>query len=145
MNEDKKWGKLFYDTGEIKFEGFVDNDIPCGVGVTYFKNGNKHMEGVFADWFIEIGREYYENGALRYEGEYNKGPRNYYGPRYFIKGKLYRDDGSLWFDGEFIIFHSFSVGYPMFKGEDSFLKGIIYEKDGISKPIDRHIELKYIE
>jgi hypothetical protein len=53
------------------------------------------MEGLFGDWFIEKGRKYYENGHLRYEGDYNRGPRHYYGPRYFVKGNLYHETGKI--------------------------------------------------
>jgi hypothetical protein len=60
------------------------------------------MEGNFGgDWFIETGTEYYENGSLRFIGEYNKGPRTYYGPRYFITGKLFDYSGCLWYEGSF--------------------------------------------
>ncbi|MFA6308602.1 MAG: hypothetical protein WC677_02505 [Clostridia bacterium] len=140
MEDESMWGKLYFDTGELSYEGFIKDKMPCGVGVSYFKNGNKHFEGIFADWFIEIGREFYENGVLRYEGVYNKGPRTYYGPRYFTKGKLYREDGTPWFDGVFLIFHSFSVGMPLYEGEKSFYQGIIYHEDGTEEIIDKPYE-----
>ncbi|MGV8981608.1 hypothetical protein [Clostridium sp.] len=38
------------------------------------------MEGTFADWFIVTGTEYYKNDNIKFVGEYNKGPRNYYSP-----------------------------------------------------------------
>lgn len=123
-------GKLYYETGELLYEGSILKDTPYGPGIKYFKNGNIQMEGFFGDWFIEEGREYYENGNLRFEGEYNKGPRHYYGPRYFVKGKLYRESGELWFEGNFRVHHSFTIGFPMQKFPDSFAKGIEYDKEG---------------
>lgn len=87
-----KYGKIFYDTGELKYEGYLkphdqlNEDIPFGKGIKYFQNGQKHMEGFFEDWFISEGKEYYENGNLRFEGKYNTGPRYYYGPRFFVQG-----------------------------------------------------------
>jgi antitoxin component YwqK of YwqJK toxin-antitoxin module len=47
------------------------------------------------DWFIETGIEYYENGNIKFIGEYNKGPRTYYSPRYFVSGKLFYEDSVL--------------------------------------------------
>lgn len=122
-------GKLYYDTGELKYEGFIKDGTPCGMGIKYYKNGQKHLEGNFADWFIESGREYYENGSLRFEGKYNSGPRSYYGPRYFVSGRLYYDTGELWYEGSFSFTHS-STGYPLFKGSESFCKGVEYNKYG---------------
>lgn len=123
-------GKLYYETGELKYEGWIKDDTPHGLGVKYYKNGQKHMEGRFGDWFIESGKEYSENGNLKFEGEYNYGPRWYYGPRYFVEGKLYYETGELWYEGKFFITHSFSIGYPLFKGSDSFSEGIGYDKFG---------------
>lgn len=79
------------------------------------------------------GREYYENGHLRFEGEYNKGPRHYYGPRYFVKGKLYRESGELWFEGSFRVYHSFTIGSPIQKFPVSFAKGMEYDREGYIK------------
>ncbi|WP_080831881.1 hypothetical protein [Cohnella massiliensis] len=123
-------GKLYYDSGELRYEGFIQNEMPCGQGISYFKNGRKHMEGRFGDWFIEEGKEYYKNGNLKFEGKYNSGPRTYYGPRYFVEGKLYYESGRLWYEGTFDIEKHGSMGYPIFKGSKSFLSGIEYDEVG---------------
>ena len=88
------------------------------------------MEGSFGDWFIETGIEYYENGNVKFIGEYNKGPRLYYGPRYFLFGRLFDESGDLWYEGSFSIKKRGSMGYPSFEKEKSFNDGTEYNKDG---------------
>ena len=95
-NETVTWGKIYYSTGDLKYEGFMKLSsnskdlVPSRQGISYFENGKVNMEGNFGnDWFIETGKEYYNNGNIRFIGEYNKGPRNYYGPRYFVFGRLF--------------------------------------------------------
>ncbi|MGH4117930.1 hypothetical protein [Clostridium sp.] len=142
MNENEKitWLKIFYLTGELKFEGFtkysanVKELVPSGQGVKYFINGQKHMEGCFNDWFIETGTEYYWNGNIKFIGEYNKGPRNYYGPRYFILGRLFDESGKLWYEGTFK-FRRSGVGYPCFEKDKSFKEGTEFNSDGSVKKI----------
>lgn len=138
-NEEVTWQKIFYPTGEIKYEGFskIDSNlkelIPSGQGVLYFKNGKKHMEGSFGnDWFIESGTEYYDNGNIKFIGEYNKGPRTYYGPRYFVFGRLFNRYGILWYEGTFHFDRS-GVGYPIFQKENSFVNGTEFNEDGSVK------------
>lgn len=134
------WNKILDHNGVLKYEGFtVYNDSskefqPCGQGVKYFNNGTKHMEGYFDDWFIETGIEYYENGNIKFIGEYNKGPRTYYGPRYFVFGRLFDESGTLWYEGTFD-FKKNGVGYPIFEKENSFKKGKEYNNDGSIKKI----------
>lgn len=123
-------GKLYYNFGELHYEGSIRGSIPYGLGIKYFKSGQKHMEGFFGDWMIEEGKEYYENGHLRFEGCYNKGPRTYYGPRYFVEGKLYYDTGELWYEGTFKRIQVGSMGYPVFRPGESFCVGTEYGKQG---------------
>ena len=124
------YGKLYFDTGELQYEGYIKNNMPYGRGVKYYKNGTVHMEGIFGDWMIEEGKEYYENGNLKYEGTYNKGARNYYGPRYYRIGKLYKESGHLCYDGTFNIQKQGNLGYPLFKGAASFYTGTEYDELG---------------
>ncbi|MDD9271476.1 hypothetical protein ACFPES_31015 [Paenibacillus sp. GCM10023248] len=88
MGAQENHGKLFYDTGKLHYEGGLKDVIPLREGIKYYKNGMKHMVGLFEDWFISSGREYYENGNLKFEGKYKSGPRQYYGLRFFHEGKL---------------------------------------------------------
>ena len=123
-------GQLYYDTGELKYEGMHNDGIPHGLGTRFFRSGQKHMEGRFAGGLMVVGKEYYENGHLRFHGQYNQGPKTYYGPRYFVQGKLYYETGELWFEGSFKIEKHGSMGYPVFKGSESFYQGIEYDKNG---------------
>lgn len=124
-----KWQEIYYPSGALKYEGFTKIDskvnelIPYGQGIKYFEDGKKNMEGNFADWFIVTGTEYYKNGNIRFIGDYNKGPRNYYGPRYFVFGRLFNESGELWYEGTFNIKHSLN-GFPLFRGEKSFKNGM---------------------
>lgn len=144
-----KWQEIYYPSGSLKYEGFTKIDsrvnelIPCGQGIKYFENGKKNMEGNFADWFVETGTEYYKNGNLKFIGEYNKGPRNYYGPRYFVFGRLFNEVGELWYEGTFNIKHSL-VEYPLFNKKRSFKNGIEFNNDGKIKEnyIDGTAQLK---
>jgi hypothetical protein len=65
-------------------------------------------------------------------GDYNKGPRNYYGPRYFVFGRLFNKEGTLWYEGTFNIGHSL-IGYPLFRKEESFKDGTEFNNDGTVK------------
>ena len=121
--------RLFYESGELRYEGATLSGRPNGQGIEYFENGKIHWEGWFRDGLLVEGKEYYENGNLRFEGDYNKGPKDYYGPRFFVKGKLYLETGELWYDGTFQFKRS-SVGYPFFQNQQSFVKGTEYDKLG---------------
>jgi len=59
-------------------------------------------------------------------------PRNYYGARYFIFGRLFNEAGELWYEGTFNIKHSL-VGYPLFYKERSFKNGIEFNNDSTIK------------
>ena len=66
------WEKLYYSSGDLRYEGFMKLSsnskdlVPSGQGISYFENGEINMEGNFGnDWFIETGKEYYKNGNIR--------------------------------------------------------------------------------
>ncbi len=127
-------GKLYYDTGELYFEGTYDDSewnnlkpwepLRLIEGTEYYKNGNKYREGKFQISGLLEGREYYESGTIKFEGIFNDkhGIRNapidkgrsgsYYGPAYPIEGKFYAKDGTLVYEGEFRVVHQGGVGYP---------------------------------
>ena len=91
-----------YPSGSLKYEGFAKIDskvnelIPCGQGIKFYEDGKKKLEENFADWFIVTGPEYYKNGNIKFIRDYNKGRRNYYGPSYFVFGRLFNEKGELW-------------------------------------------------
>lgn len=127
-------GKLFYETGEIKYEGEYKMGnagyMPNGFGISYYKNGNKQLEGLFNDWFIDVGLEYYPNGQLKFEGNFNKRPRASFGPRFYASGVLYRENGSKWFIGTFNILKRGPIESPLIKFPECFYDGIEYSESG---------------
>lgn len=67
-----KYTEIYYENGNLKYEGMVKNKIENG-----------------------YGKKYYENGRLQYEGEWHNG-------LYHGKGKIYNEDGTLKFNGKWI-------------------------------------------
>lgn len=158
MEKKKEWfhvqrGIVYYDTGEKYFEGYYDTVRSCGSsdviypsrplillkGTTYYRNGNKHMDGLLQISGLLVGRIYYPDGQLKFEGvcndkfgnhTYESNGKTYYldgtylsdqrlyqggsyfGPSYPIKGKYYDEDGKLIYQG---IFQKTKIGcmcYP---------------------------------
>jgi hypothetical protein len=69
----------------------------------------------YAGW----GKEYYENGNIKFEGIIQKGIYFFYGARRYVVGKLYYEDGNLRYEGTFTSLKSYA-----------FAKGIEYKRDG---------------
>lgn len=139
---DIKWNQLFYDGGELLYEGFVRLHpdlkyyIPRGQGTKYFKNGQKWMEGRFNGMSIESGIEYYGNGNIRFIGEYNQGDMGLsHRPRFFVFGRLFYETGQLWYEGELSINLYNEIGWRQPLGDDSFKRGTEYNEDGSVKKI----------
>ena len=87
-------GKYYYENGEY-YIGDWGNSLRNGTGKLYYKNGNLKYEGDFIeDNFEGKGKYYYRNGDI-YEGEYQKGLRH-------GKGKVINKHGSLKYEGYFI-------------------------------------------
>ena len=115
------YGKLYYDTGELLYEGYYSpaeynssHHEPNGRGVSYYKNGVKHREGQFQHGGLFEGRIYYDSGKVKFEGRFNcrKTDSGYYGPTYPVNGKYYGEDGALLYKGEFKVEKQGSIGYP---------------------------------
>lgn len=113
-----EWKRLYDEKGVLVFEGFTKNNKPCGVGTSYFRNGNIYQEGIFGVKGFLCGREYYSNGTLRFEGvlELNRG----YGPNYPRYGFFQTKDGSYTFEGKFIVSRS-GLGYPIIKEPEKYV------------------------
>lgn len=115
-----QYGKLLYDTGEVRYEGYYEpfehdcsSHWPSGQGTMYYKDGTIYKEGRFAPGGLSEGRIYYPSGQLKFEGVFNsKKGMTYYGPTYPIRGKFWREDGSLAYDGKFDVIRQGSVGFP---------------------------------
>jgi antitoxin component YwqK of YwqJK toxin-antitoxin module len=123
-------GESYHEDGTLKHKGPYREGLPYGEGISYHENGQIHFKGFFEDWMISRGSEYYKNGKLRFEGFYNSGQRHYYGPRYFVQGRLYRENGTLWFEGSFKISRIGSKYCPVISGERSFRNGFEYNEQG---------------
>lgn len=115
------YGKLYYDTGELRYEGYyspndhtVTHHEPNGRGISFYKSGVVYREGQFQHGGLFEGKEYYPSGKLKFEGRYNcrRSGNGYYGPSYPLRGRFYSEDGELLFDGEFKVTKLGSVGYP---------------------------------
>ncbi len=130
QNELPKYGRLYYDTGELQYEGYylsyTDNDdqhYPYGKGTKYYKNGNIAREGLFIIGGLLEGKLYYQSGQLKFDGIFydKRNPKigAYYGPTYPLRGKYYLEDGTLAYDGEFIVQKIGNLAYPQ----------VIYPKD----------------
>lgn len=107
-----KWKKIFGKDGELVYEGYTYNDKPCGLGTTYYLNGNKYQEGIFDIKGLVQGKEYYPNGNLRFEGTYQI--HHAYGPNYPLNGNYYDKKGELKYSGHIQIERG-GVGYPKVK------------------------------
>jgi len=114
-----QYGKLFYKTGAIRFEGYILHSKnvgsePNGQGIMYFRNGKVYREGIFQHGGLLVGKEYYQSGNLKFEGRYNnrKVDGSYYGPTYPVCGKFFNDEGELLYEGEFEVIKQGNVGYP---------------------------------
>lgn len=115
------YGKLYYDTGELWYEGCytpakyeAPYHSPFGRGTSYYKSGVIYLEGQFQHGGLFEGKEYYPSGIIKFDGRYccRKTERSYYGPAYPVFGKFYGADGALLYEGEFKIVKMGSVGYP---------------------------------
>lgn len=106
MNEE--WKKIFSEDGKLMYEGFTLFGKPYGAGTSYYSNGNKCQEGVFDIKGLVHGREYYQNGILRFEGTYRI--NRAYGPNYPIFGSCYDKNGNEYFNGE-LSHRTGGVGY----------------------------------
>ena len=66
-----------------------------GKGKEYNNDGKLKFEGEYLNGQRIKGKEYYENGKISYEGEYSKGERS-------GKGKEYYNNGKLKYEGVFL-------------------------------------------
>lgn len=82
--------KLYYDCGNLKYEGETLNDKPHGSGIGYWEDGNTiWYQGIFKDGKPNgLGKFYYKTGQLRYEGESD-------GLQYIGFGTEYYENGNV--------------------------------------------------
>ena len=100
-------GKLFNEDGRLKYEGNFENGYASGIGKLYDNNGHLKCEGNFARLSIKNEsqkdpsapsgkcREYYENGKVKYAGDFYNG-------LWHGDGKYYDKSGRLLHRGRFL-------------------------------------------
>jgi len=89
----KRWnGKVYNNYDIIEFE--INNGN--GKGKEYYENGKSKFEGEYLNG-IRNGnvKEYYENGVLKFEGKYINGVKNGNAKQYYYNGELR-------FEGEYL-------------------------------------------
>ncbi len=92
------YGKGYYE-GELLYEGFTVDDMAYGAGTSYYGGGGRCQEGVFGPNGLICGREYYNNGQLRFEGTYQYNPD--FSQNWPIFGAFYLASGELKYYGTF--------------------------------------------
>lgn len=94
-------GKGYYATGELMYEGKIENNYFSGQGKKYYKSEKLMYEGGFSiDEYHGQGKEYYENGKIKYDGCFEKGQYNGYGTSYHEDGSIYKS--GYWYKGNFV-------------------------------------------
>lgn len=115
-------GKIFYDTGELRYEGSCVQPhgyeiMRCGLGIEYYRDGIIKEQGLFQRRGLVCGRMYHPSGKLRFEG-YCVEPSGY-GPAYPTFGAFYGEDGELIYKGDFKCTFG-GVGYPKVTTPENF-------------------------
>ncbi|MGV8906070.1 MAG: toxin-antitoxin system YwqK family antitoxin [Acetobacterium sp.] len=99
-------GILYDESGQLKYLGYFANGYASGQGRLYDEHGNIKIEGHFArmpdnnentkDPSVPTGlcKEYYDNGQLKYDGEFNNGI-------WQGQGKYYDKNGVLLYKGKY--------------------------------------------
>ena len=141
-----------YSNGKIIFDGvYLNNQIL--VGTQYDEKGAKIQE---INNIYGIGKEFEDNGKLKFEGEYSNGERNGKGKEYYNgilsfegiylngkkigKGKEYYYNGNIKFDGEYFYGIKWEgKGYDIMNNNIYELK----EGKGFIKEYDFNGNLKY--
>ena len=107
LKNDSEYYKFFRELS-IKF----DNTEKSGKGIEYYENGKIKYKGDFNNGnYHGKGIEYYENGIINYDGDFNN--NNYQG-----KGRLYCENGKIAYFGDFLCGFVHGIG-------------ILYDDNGI--------------
>jgi antitoxin component YwqK of YwqJK toxin-antitoxin module len=83
----KKYHKKYYESGQIKEEGWILNDKKTAFWKFYYQNGNLKKEGHFKNnletnyWYF-----YSKNSSKEKEGHFKKGSKNNWWLFYDMKG-----------------------------------------------------------
>ena len=104
-----EWERIYDTEQNLLYEGYTYHGRPCGVGKVYFPDRTVFQDGFFGVKGFLVGREYYKNGNLRFEGVY--GLNRAYGPNPPRFGRFCDYDENEVFCGIFSRTAG-GVGYP---------------------------------
>ena len=94
-SEEEGEGQLYYDTGELSYDGDMKHGAPHGEGTSFWRNGNIAYEGSYKDGLMHgDGAFYLKEGTLAYEGMHQNNAME-------GTGVMYNRDGSILYEGEF--------------------------------------------
>ncbi len=112
-----EYRRLFREDGSLLYEGCTVHGKAYGPGRSYDMNGSPLHAGLFDIKGLLIGREYYPNGQVRFEGIYqlNTG----YGPNWPEYGTWFGEDGTKRWHGRFTVRRS-GLGYPTVVQPDGY-------------------------
>ena len=88
--DERSYTKAYYSNGELRSEGWIENDSKESYWKFYYPNGNLQKEGHFSNdkptkyWYF-----YRENGTLEREGHFSKGTKQLWWLFYDDIGKIY--------------------------------------------------------
>lgn len=78
-----------------RYEGYYRDGKMDGPGKKYFPNGQILCDGIYENNQITSGTSYYEDGNIKYKGEFNDSGYN-------GKGIVYWQNGNIKYDGEWL-------------------------------------------
>ena len=110
------YGKEYFENGNIKFNGTLENGEYNGYGIIYYDNGKIKYKGFLKNGkYNGYGFLFYENGEIQYDGEWLDNMKNGY-------GKLYYKNGYKKYEGYWKNDKEDGYGTKYFLSEDSFLE-----------------------
>jgi hypothetical protein len=93
---DEKYGKAYWKSGRMMYDGFYKDGLKHGKGVEYWISGIVNYDGYWLENKRHgYGKLFYDTGELWYDGKWDKHMYNGY-------GKEYNLDGSMRYDGEWL-------------------------------------------
>ena len=79
-------GRLYYENGNLLYEGDFHYGQPSGQGKIFWESGNLWYEGELEDGTLQgYGTLYREDGSLEYKGEFGLGMKQGEGTEYYPK------------------------------------------------------------
>lgn len=86
--------KIFYETGELWYEGVWKDDFQQGLWKLFFENGDIKRENTFKDGNKIYQKEYYLGNKIHFEGKFREDNENEIGKwvYYHENGKLQKEE-----------------------------------------------------